>query len=442
MIFDEPHTPTVAHRLLVRAGERTEIQLLPLVGRALIGRAVDADVQIQHRSVSRRHAELVIDGDDVRLRDLDSRNGTRVNGARISDQHVLLRGDVISVGEGIIVFCGVNRTGGDQTLARRLPERFSSAGHRLSEWADGMMAVSDPSMVSLCRQIERLAATDFPVLIGGEDGTGKKLAAKALHRLSRRQGSALQVLDCAALPKDAGERALFNNVGDGTLLLANLDRLALPIQSQLARALETRRLARDGSGEEHPFGVRVLATTTRNLETGVEEGWFRSNLFYQVSVAVLSVPPLRRRPGEIPLLARWFMGKARTALHRPPISFSSSARQLLLVHDWPGNVRELEDLVVRLAQQTTGDIVDADQLAALSSGGEARSPTQPGSVDGRDATPVTAWSTPTLHESDHHQLMDLVRVVLLAAGGNSARAARLLGLSLNTFVELIRRHRI
>ncbi|MEA2697735.1 MAG: hypothetical protein QOI66_2006, partial [Myxococcales bacterium] len=188
------------HRLMVWAGNSVDPRVLPRTGVVTIGRASDANVRIDAPSISRRHAELLISAHEVHIRDLDSQNGTRINGERISEARRLTYGDVITLGDVFIIFSEQppdappgGRAAGDDDVERTITLGTNT------------VLVADPAMSHIYAQIERLAVAELSVLIWGETGSGKELAATALHQWSRRSGGPFVPINCAALPEGLAE---------------------------------------------------------------------------------------------------------------------------------------------------------------------------------------------------------------------------------------------
>src|SRR5512146_3162099 len=282
-----------------------------------------------------------------RLKDLGSTNGTYVKGVRIVDAFIA-PGSTIQVGKSAIKFDPL-----DDAVA--VPLWSEARLHQL---------IGDSAaMRELFELINRFAQSDATVLIQGETGTGKELIADAIHQCSPRRNEPFVVLDCSAIPEQLFEAQLFGHeVGaftgaikptpgvfemahGGTLFLDEIGELPLDVQAKLLRAVETRRVRRLGGSKLFASDVRIIAATNRDLATEVNRGTFRSDLFYRLSVAKLSVPSLRERREDIPLLVDHFL-RQLVATHgdpRLPDDFAARAQR----HAWPGNVRELRNAVER-----------------------------------------------------------------------------------------------
>ncbi|HXI54444.1 MAG TPA: sigma 54-interacting transcriptional regulator [Polyangia bacterium] len=450
------------HRLMVWAGNTVEPRILPRTGVVSIGRAADANVRIDAPSISRRHAELLLSAHEVHIRDLGSQNGTRINGERISEVRRLTYGDVITLGDVFVIFTeqppdappGGRLTGDDDV------EKIITLG-------TSTVLVADPAMNHIYAQIERLAATELSVLIWGETGSGKELAATALHQWSKRGDGPFVPINCAALPEGLAESELFGHLkgafsgavsdkagllesaNGGTLFLDEIGDLTLPIQSKLLRVLETRGVTRLGAVQERKIDVRIIAASHRRLDAGVREGWFREDLFYRLNVAFLSLPPLRQRPRELLRLAHRFLNQSRSALGRAAVNITPAANERLMAHDWPGNIRELKNMMdylavthgdgpLGLAEVTAvlGEMIVPDQgtPSSASPGAPPRARLQGGPGDQPPPRSLT--------ESSREFERSRMKSALLATGGNKTKAAKMLGVPLRTFMAKIKRHGI
>ena len=225
----------------------------------------------------------------------------------------------------------------------------------------------NPTTIQLRERIVSFAGTDADVLITGETGTGKELIARSLHELSQRSKGRFVAINCGALPENIIESELFghekgaftgavkNRIGKfeyasgGTLFLDEIESMPLGLQARLLRVLEERTVVRLGSNEELPVDVRVVAAAKENLRGAVDQGTFREDLYYRLNVLTLSIPPLRDRRDDIPLLFAHFLRNCDTRLRREVARPQPGDLAQLAVHDWPGNVRELENVAMRFA---------------------------------------------------------------------------------------------
>jgi two-component system response regulator HydG len=227
------------------------------------------------------------------------------------------------------------------------------------------MVGESPVMRLLEDQIGRLAPTDTTVLIVGESGTGKELVARALHESSTRASRPFVAVDCGALEGNLLAAELFGHTRGaftgaaearhglleeahrGTLFLDEIGNLPLDLQARLLRVLQERRVRPLGGNQEREIDVRVVAATNRDLARSVAEGRFRQDLYYRLAVVTLEVPPLRDRPGDVPLLIRHFASKVGVRVGRPEVTISPEVVRDFERYPWPGNVRELSNAVER-----------------------------------------------------------------------------------------------
>jgi two-component system response regulator PilR (NtrC family) len=220
-------------------------------------------------------------------------------------------------------------------------------------------------MLELFRLIEKVASSNATVMISGESGTGKELAAKAIHLNSERRDKPFVAVNCGAIPETlmeseffghvkgaftgaVGERpGLFEQASGGTLFLDEIGEVPLLLQAKLLRAIQEREVRRVGGGETRRVDVRIVTATNRDLEQQVVDGSFREDLFYRLNVVQISLPPLRERPEDIPLLVDHFLAKHSSGRTVPTESMSAAALDFLWGYQFPGNVRELENIIER-----------------------------------------------------------------------------------------------
>ena len=247
-------------------------------------------------------------------------------------------------------------------LRRKLQQRHKS---------ELIVGVS-PAIAEVRRLIGTVARTDVDVALYGETGTGKELAARAVHEHSLRGEKPFVVVDCAALPEPLLENELFGHeagaytgadkhargllaeADGGTLFVDEIGDMPLSIQSKLLRFLQTKEFRRVGASRQTRVDVRVVVATNRELESEVARGRFRQDLFYRINVFPIRLPPLRERTEDVPLLADHFLRNVARAMGRTVEGFTSEALAVLTRHDWPGNVRQLENVVRRLVVMAAG----------------------------------------------------------------------------------------
>ncbi|MFQ5700778.1 MAG: sigma-54-dependent transcriptional regulator [Acidobacteriota bacterium] len=244
------------------------------------------------------------------------------------------------------------------------------------------------SIVALREQIKRAAPTNGRVLIFGENGTGKELVARMIHSLSLRSDEPFIEMNCAAIPEELIESELFGHLkgsftgavedkkgkfelaDQGTLFLDEIGDMSLKTQSKVLRVLQEQTFERVGGGATMHVDVRVLAATNKNLPESIKNGTFREDLFFRLNVIPLTVPPLRERRQDIPLVARHFMKELAAGYARRPLRFSEAAMSAMCSYAWPGNVRELRNVVERLVIMAPGEVIRKRDLPPeLRSGG-------------------------------------------------------------------------
>ena len=237
-----------------------------------------------------------------------------------------------------------------------------------------------PSMKEAGEMAQRVAATDSTVLLLGESGTGKELFARAIHHLSARSAAPFVALNCAAIPEGLVENELFGHergaytgagarkIGKlelahrGTLFLDEIGELPLAIQSKLLRVLEEKRFERVGGTSSLQVDVRLVAATNRGLRAAVAAKRFREDLYFRLSVFPINIPPLRERPADIPVLARYFVERFCRDLKKKPLTMSPEAFEQLKTYRWPGNVRELQNCIERAVILADGDAIQPRHL--------------------------------------------------------------------------------
>jgi two-component system nitrogen regulation response regulator NtrX len=260
-----------------------------------------------------------------------------------------------------------------------LAEVASFRGRRESESA---LLGESPPMRRLREEIARVAATDARVLITGENGTGKELVARQIHRLSERASAPLVEVNCAAIPEDLIESELFGHVrgsftgasedrrgkfeeADGaTLFLDEVADMSAKTQAKVLRALQEGRFTRVGGTRPIESDARVLSATNKNLAEEIRRGSFREDLYFRLAVVPIDVPALRERTDDIPLLAEHFLREASARFGRKPKSLSPAAIEALQAYRWPGNVRELKNLIERLMILCPSEEVRREDLPA------------------------------------------------------------------------------
>ena len=265
-------------------------------------------------------------------------------------------------------------------------EHREMQGRLKDDGFEGMLG-SSPQMQELFGSIRKLAGTDAPVLILGESGPGKEMAALAIHRQSNRRSGPFVAINCSAIPETLLESELFGHekgsftgahaqrkgriemAAGGTLLLDEIGELPLPIQVKLLRFLQDQRISRVGGRTEIEVDTRVIAATNANIKQAMADGKFREDLYYRLAVITLRMPPLRERAGDVLMLAKAFLTRFAQEHNKSLTGFSRQAAQAVELHAWPGNVRELENRIKRATIMAEGRQVTPADLELESSGG-------------------------------------------------------------------------
>jgi DNA-binding NtrC family response regulator len=327
------------------------------------------------------------------------------------------------------------------TVRRALVER-----HMTEKPLDGGPPIVDtsvvvgrsPAMVEVYRTVARVATSRSTVLIEGESGTGKELIAAALHRHSDRAGGRFVAVDCGSLTDSlleselfgyvrgaftgaVGEKkGLFEEASGGTIFLDEIGDIGPSMQAKLLRVLQEYQIKRVGGQEWIRVDVRVVAATNRNLEQLVEHGTFREDLFYRLKVVIITLPPLRDRREDIPLLAEYFVRRHAARSGKAIARVTPDALKLLTDQPWPGNIRELEHCIERAVALASGQVLTPEDLA----------PELKGTLDS-----TLFRGTPTLEEVKRRYLAH----VLEETGGNISRAASILGVERRSLQRMLRR---
>ena len=312
--------------------------------------------------------------------------------------------------------------------------------------------LAEPAMLRVYELISRLGPSAIPVLIHGETGTGKEIAAAALHQASPRSSRRFLAINCAALPESLAESELFGHergafsgavatkIGllesaqGGTVFLDEIGELSPPVQAKLLRALETRRILRVGDVHERPIDVRIIAATHRDLEADARTGRFRQDLYFRLAAAIVNLPALRHRPVELPLLARSFLQSARERLGGAPLAISNAAMWRIVAYDWPGNIRELRNAMEFLAATVPEPQIETWHLPSKLGGAGATAPSSPSAAP-ESMSPMSGAAMPfrpleaELREIERTRMQE----ALIAADGSQTRAAELLGMPRRTF---------
>ena len=387
---------------------------------------------------------------------------------------------LIRLGEGGPLYCGISvfpdtaKSAGALVSEAQTAARSASANAPVQQargvapGEEGAPVIQAQSMQRLYALGDRVAANNVPVLILGETGTGKEVVARHVHRSSPRSQKRMVVINCAALPGNLIESALFGHEkgaftgadsvkkgvfeeGDGsTVFLDEVGELSPAAQAALLRVLESKRFSRVGSAKEIEVDVRIIAATHRDLEAMVEANTFRADLYYRLNTMTLKVPSLRQRGDEIAPLARAFLAQTVERWSTSAREFAPQTLDILCAYHWPGNVRELRNVIERAAVISTGELLEPEDLperlrssvlSKVPGMGELRppnesglgapvSPTLPGNPEDLGAVPF--------RDRIRDYEVKLITDALDAAAGNQSRAAEILQMPLRTLVHKIK----
>jgi transcriptional regulator with GAF, ATPase, and Fis domain len=406
-----PASASGVHIVILSGGAKGTTRALG--ERLRIGKASDNDVVLPDDTVSRHHCELTRTNDGVHVRDLGSTNGTKVQGARISEA-VVGPGTVLKVGE--------------VDVALRLATRNAEVPPSERAWF-GTAIGQSLAMRSIFSVLERIAKTDGTVLLEGETGTGKDVLARAIWTESARAQGPFVVVDCGAVSYALLESELFGHergaftgaiaarqgafdlADGGTLFLDEIGELPLDVQPKLLRVLESHEYRRVGGNKTLKTNVRILACTKRNLRREVQAGKFREDLYFRLAVVPITVPPLRSRREDIPMLVEHILRATGAKL-----SADTETMQSLMAHDWPGNVRELRNVLERAVYMAKAAGHTELSLVALPTFGG-------GDADVFQFEPGKSYRETRLkYDSEFERRY--VKWLLLRNGGNVSAAAR------------------
>ena len=433
-----------SYRLRVVAGPDQGKEHMLDEGTTMVGTHADNDLVLADATVSRYHLEVRVRRDGIEIRDLDTTNGTKHGGARVTQ----------------IILTGAARL----RLGKHTEIDVEPIDHNveLSDWPSdrfGDVLGSTAPMKRLFSLLAKAAPTEATILLQGETGTGKEAIAEAVHQQSRRSKGPFVVVDCGSIPHEliaselfghakgsftgaaADKQGLIEAANRGTLFLDEIGELALDLQPQLLRVLDRRQVRRVGETQSVDVDIRVIAATHRDLRAMVKAGQFREDLYYRLAVVATFVPPLRERKADIPALATWFAEK----MGRGSFAQSPALLEQLQRHEWPGNVRELRNVVERaLSLGDTG-------FAELGDTPAPRATPMPAMVDvgsgggGDDKRSANADVLELPFKEAKAQLVeaferDYLRALLARHHGNISRAAAEAGIDRNYIHRLVKKY--
>lgn len=303
-----------------------------------------------------------------------------------------------------------------------------------------------PVLESVIRTAQIAAAADVHILIEGETGTGKELMAQALQQSSKRADKPFVIINCAALPEALVESLMFGHekgaftgaterkdgyvqkASGGTLFLDEIGELPLALQAKLLRFVENGECQRVGSHVHETADVRIIAATNHNLMKLMDEGKFRQDLFYRLSVVTLQLPNLQQRRRDIPELAENFLQQSAQQNHTAACTFSADALSQLKQYAWPGNIRELKNVCAHVTALLPGEIIHKENL--------------PSDIRESKISSSSGYTLPEHGINMESLEMDLIEQALKHAGGNKSKAAKLLGLSRDAFLYRLKKHNL
>ncbi len=414
-------------------------------------RPVDFFDESEHRAIETAIEKVFADGEATVEATLMTKSGKKI--PHVYTAVRILMGDKpVLMGYGIDI---TRRKAAEEKLrdvlsqVEKLKSQLEADCHYLGEEIkvmhdyDNIIGQSDPFKYVLYR-LEQIAPADTTVLIYGESGTGKELVARAIHHRSRRNERPLIKVDCASLPanligseffgheKGAFTGAVETRIGrfelanGGTLFLDEIGELPLELQQKLLRVIQDGEFERLGSSHVRYTDVRVIAATNRNLEADVKNGRFRQDLWYRLNVFPLTIPPLRDRVEDIPLLVDWMIKKIQPRLVKKIKTIPKNVMDDLKAYPWPGNVRELENVIERALVVTPGSML---QLFA------------PLTMPGSDRSSLRNVPLKTLSEMEKEHILRALRETSWNISGKGG-AAELLGLNSSTLRGRMRKHGI
>ena len=408
-------------QLVVLDGPDAGLRIRATSDRMRIGKHESCDVVLSDETVSRFHCEVTIEAGRAVVRDLESRNGTVLDGVAIMAGYAR---------SGSVLTLGTTRVrldlGGDHVLVP-LSERSQFGG----------LVGRSPTMRTAFALLERAAACDTTVLSEGETGTGQEAAAEAIHAESARRDHPMLVIDCGAIPPDLLETELFGHergaftgalearqgafeaATGGTIFLDEIGELVPDLQPKLLRVLEKREIKRVGANQHIPIDVRIIAATNRDLRAEVNAGRFRPDLFFRLAVLTVPLPPLRAVREDVPLIVNAILDRLGTQDPETEGLRSAEFIEYLASHAWPGNVRELRNYLERCIALRTRVAIAEDTRPVV----DARM----GLKEARES-----WTL----AFERMYLKDLLQ----AHGNNVSAAARAAGVDRAYFYRLLWRH--
>ncbi len=414
-------------KLVVLAGMELQKVFELTEGGVQIGSHGDNHVVIDDPTVSRQHACMEKTASGCLIRDLDSTNGTYLNGLRVREAF-LEHGAIIALGNTRLQFVPVE----EETAIPPAGEKYFGEA-----FGDSL------EMRRIFTVLKKVSPSDVTVTIEGETGTGKEVIARSIHSKSRRASKPFEVIDCSSISRSLIESELFGHekgaftgatrsrpgaferANGGTVFIDELGELDLDLQPRLLRALERQEVKRVGGDRTIKVDVRVIAATNRDLYGMVRDAKFREDLFYRISVVRIQLPPLRDRREDIPCLAQIFANDLADQYSHKHVDISPEAIEVLKGFSWPGNVRELRNFIARAMAMADGPLIQP---------GDFLLPTEPEKKQKISTLDVLAGRS--LDEVEKAA----IKSTLKAHDGNKSAAARALGIAYSTLYEKIKKY--
>lgn len=414
-----------------------------------VGRSSVNDITVKDNSISSTHFELRAEEEGYLLRDVGSTNGTMLGGCRIKEVYL----------EPSATF-----RAGNSTFKLKPSDEVMEIPLSPDEHFQGVIGRS-VAMREVFATLEKVAPSELTSLIHGETGTGKERVARAIHDASRRKNKPYVVLDCSAIPKDLMEsyvfghekgaftgatsqhKGAFEQANGGTLFMDEIGELDISLQPKLLRVLENREFKRVGGTSTIRSDVRVIAATNRDLREMVNEGSFREDLYFRLSVISLLLPPLKDRTDDIPLLVEAFLDLvAERRPDRQRMRLTADAMEMLMSYSWPGNVRELKNVIERSASLSSGTAIERSDLhlggGMLTSSTVSQAPL--GEIDDPDSTRIDVDLTIPYKEAKSEILdqfeFDYLERLMDEFEGNISQASKHAGLTRYHLRELLKKH--
>ncbi len=420
-------------RLVVSDGPAKDQELALNRDKVCIGSDKRNDLVIPDDTVSRHHCELQKFGDSFLLKDLDSTNGTRLDGT--------------SVREAFVTPGAVIEIGGTSIKVMSRSQQFAVEPSEKTEF--GQLKGKSVKIREVFSILDRVAPTDATVLIQGETGTGKELVARAIHQFSHRAQEAFVVFDCSAVSPNLIESELFGHVKGsftgaiadrrgafeaahrGTLFLDEIGELTEELQPKLLRAIEHKEIRRVGSEQALRVDVRLLAATNRNLAEEVKAGNFREDLFFRLSVIPVQMPALRQRKEDVAMLMEHFLNEvvSKSKMEHKVKGVNKKAMELLMEHSWPGNVRELRNVIEGAVAMSSGGKLEPKDFIFFARGDGA------GQAQAQQGEGLIGQSLEEIEKT-------VIEGTLRSHRGNKMATAKTLGIAYSTLYEKLKKYGI